>query len=61
MDGVKRAAKNRNSSWMVFRCRTFRLRRRQSASRMIPYPILSRIPTSGTRIIPPYFHSRPGF
>src|ERR1700687_1127327 len=43
MDGVKRAAKNCNPSWMVFRRRTVSLRSRQSASRMFPDPILSRI------------------
>src|SRR5260221_8332101 len=47
MDGVKRAAKNCNPSWMVFRRRTFRLRSRQSASRMLPNTILSRILWNG--------------
>jgi hypothetical protein len=52
MNGVKRAAKYRNPSRLVFCRRTLRLRSRQSASRVFPNPILSRNPASGTRIIP---------
>src|ERR1700751_2702337 len=43
MNEIKRAAKQCNSSWLVFGRRAVRLRCRQSPSRSIPNPILSRI------------------
>jgi hypothetical protein len=43
MNGIKRAAKQCDSSWLVFGRRAVRLRCRQSPSRSIPNPILSRI------------------